>query len=751
MNRRPDWWIALGLLGLAVLLMMPYLLRSDAIMWPRSGLGTDLLTFNLPPLEYVRESLHEHEQIPLWQTTAMGGLPMIGNPAIRVFYPPQFLLTLLPIPALTVFALMNVLHLWLAGMGGYGLARLVMGISRPAAIFGAVGLMLTPRLFSNLAGDVGYTYGLCWVPLCLLCTWIAFERRSWHWALGAGASLAAIYLLNIQFILYMGWLVAACGLISAWQGWRESRQMRSLVEHAAIGTVIFAICFGLAAFQILPFITYLPYQSREAMTLADGNYLALPPPLLIHTIIPIPFKFPEWEIYAGLLPLLFAPFAAFHGKRKVFGWGLLLLFAVIFSLGSLTPLYTLFFQSVPGFRLLRVPARMWYFGAVALVMLGAFGVETLLTQRELARRWMARLVIGGVLLGAVSVVGRYLTRRPNELDWLLGLSALAGIVLALVAIALWGRSRLSSSRFAALLILALAFDLLPLAIAFAEPREQAEFFALPHAGQSIIARADVTPFRIYGVRRELENHVLTRYGLEAAEGLNSFQFANYAQLMKLASGCALEGRAAAVPPCASNEISDTAFLNAVPNPMLLGLLNVRYVIAPFEFPDLPDLVLLENADTEWIYENTVVLPRAFAVGQVEILSEESLWSRISDFDPSRTVLVNDMLTDAPQNDFFLPAEELSRAPGVVEVHVNLPADGMLIFSEAWVPGWKAEVNGLPSTVLRADGALVGVLLGKGEQDVRLTFMPDTLIIGLVISGATLLLGSGLFLFGWRRS
>src|SRR5690606_694564 len=110
-------------------------------------------------------------------------------------------------------------------------------------------------------------------------------------------------------------------------------------------------------------------------------------------------------------------------------------------------------------------------------------------------------------------------------------------------------------------------------------------------------------YRVYGIRRELPDHIVVLNDLEVVDGLNSFQFATYSNFMRAASGCDLEGIAAAVPPCASNEIDPEAYLRAVPNPALLGLLNVRYIIASYDLAPQPALALVAETEAHRLYEN----------------------------------------------------------------------------------------------------------------------------------------------------
>lgn len=738
----PNLAASLLLLAVAIVLMSPYLLQSDAIMWPRSELGTDLLTYNLPSVDYFKKSLQSYGEIPLWQASSMSGLPMTGNPAIRVFYLPQFLLSLLPLPILWMFAILNTLHFWIAGLGGYGLARYAMGLNRQAAFVGGLLIMLTPRLSSNIVGDLGYTYGLCWIPLWFLFTRLALDRASWRWAILAGAALSCIYMTNIQFILYAGWLLLLYFvyrlLLSFDSPFIFKRWFKNFLKLLGLAALILGLFAAFSAYQLLPFLTYLPHQSREAMTLESANYLALPPALLINAFIPTSYKFPEWELYVGILPLILTPLAILNArKRETWFWLGLVIFSVLFSLGSTTLLYTFMFYIIPGFRYVRVPARMWYFAAISAAILTSLAVDHVLQAGKFASRWWRWLVVSGGLLIVITLAGRFLTRRPNEADWLLGFLAAGSVIIGLVSLWRFVNNRLTASQFAGILIVAVCIDLFPLDVAFARPRPSREVFELPEIGKTVVEQAQAERFRTYGIRREFADHIVVANHLEVVEGLNSFQFGTYSQYMRLASGCNVEGIFAAVPPCASNEFSPTAYLDATPNPTLLGLLNVKYVISPFELPGEDALKLVEKTGTEWLYENSDVLPRAFGVGEVEIVENDAaVWERLPQVNLRTTAVVESSQSVgglAANSDFFEPAEILSYTPNQIHARINMPDKGMLVFSEVWTPGWQVSVDGVESSVLRVDGTLRGVMLDAGERNVRLYFMPPAFLVGLVIS------------------
>jgi len=72
----------------------------------------------------------------------------------------------------------------------------------------------------------------------------------------------------------------------------------------------------------------------------------------------------------------------------------------------------------------------------------------------------------------------------------------------------------------------------------------------------------------------------------------------------------------------------------------------------------------------------------------------------------------------------------------VELAVRTPVSGTLVLSDVYYPGWRAEVDGVPAEVLRADYVFRAVLLPPGEHTVRMEFSPWTWRVGLTVSIVT---------------
>jgi hypothetical protein len=91
-------------------------------------------------------------------------------------------------------------------------------------------------------------------------------------------------------------------------------------------------------------------------------------------------------------------------------------------------------------------------------------------------------------------------------------------------------------------------------------------------------------------------------------------------------------------------------------------------------------------------------------------------------------------------------------PNRIRAQVDATEDGWAVFSEVWYPGWEATVDGQPVPIARADTLFRAVAVPPGHHTIELHFQAPSLRLGLLISGATLLLTvlGGLAAFLWYR-
>jgi uncharacterized membrane protein YfhO len=59
----------------------------------------------------------------------------------------------------------------------------------------------------------------------------------------------------------------------------------------------------------------------------------------------------------------------------------------------------------------------------------------------------------------------------------------------------------------------------------------------------------------------------------------------------------------------------------------------------------------------------------------------------------------------------------------VAVETNSPSAALLVLTDVWHPWWRAEVDGKPTEILKADVLFRAVAMPAGRHVVRFTFHP----------------------------
>ncbi|MBK9964309.1 MAG: YfhO family protein [Holophagales bacterium] len=122
------------------------------------------------------------------------------------------------------------------------------------------------------------------------------------------------------------------------------------------------------------------------------------------------------------------------------------------------------------------------------------------------------------------------------------------------------------------------------------------------------------------------------------------------------------------------------------------------------------------------------------------------------FDPGRVVLV----APPPEGSRLPPPRGpgswaavrfLVDEPERAELSTTASTPSLLVLTRTWDPGWSARIDGVPVPLLRAQIALLAVIVPVGEHRVELAYRPVTFRIGLGLSAAGLLTVLALALAG----
>jgi hypothetical protein len=197
------------------------------------------------------------------------------------------------------------------------------------------------------------------------------------------------------------------------------------------------------------------------------------------------------------------------------------------------------------------------------------------------------------------------------------------------------------------------------------------------------------------------------------------------------------------------------------NRPLLNLAAARYLIADTAAGDLGHLVgkdmkLLWERGTMRVYENLQALPRAYFVPLIRVMEDpKSILPRLSRtvHDPRRAALIAGPLPSG-----FKAGRATSRGEvkivqdrsEEVTLEVQATADGFLVLTDQYYPGWEATVNGDPTEIVVANHAFRLIQVPAGHSQVVFRYRPNSLWSGVLVSTMTLLALAGLFWIGARK-
>jgi len=180
----------------------------------------------------------------------------------------------------------------------------------------------------------------------------------------------------------------------------------------------------------------------------------------------------------------------------------------------------------------------------------------------------------------------------------------------------------------------------------------------------------------------------------------------------------------------------------LPNENGLDLMNTRYIIARQQLPGTR-VAYRDEQNGLLVLENTDYVPRAYFVGQTEVIREpQPTWQRLRDssFTPQQAAILSEPLaaTVTPIDSASTTSVTLQEyAPREISWRVQTDAPRLLVVSEVYYPaGWTATVDGEPAEIHRANYLLRAVHVPAGEHTVTMRFDPQVHTTGVWISAVS---------------
>lgn len=790
-----------GLVLVLVLIAAPFL---PALVTGRSLYYRDVGQLHLPNRALTVKMIRSGEA-PLWNPHRGGGQPFLANPNSLVLRPTTPLFLLFPPEKIHVPLLLSVLLLFgIAAAGTWGLLRDI-GLSVPAAVAGALAFALSGPV-QSLGQVLNHLEGVAWIPVTLWLLNRAFVRgwRPWAvlagfssglvissgepvWSLSLGLAALALPGLRAAGLRRVAGIAGTAALLGLMLAAVQLLPLADLARHSARaeglpGDLHLKWSVSPAAMMqtILPDLWGDPSRAHPAHYWGAG---------LFETSLP-------WmpSIHLGA-PVLALGIAGALRRRRAWCLAAVAVAAAagLLAMGRYLPPLAALTGAIPGISSLRYPVKWLVPMAWSLSILAAAGLDRLFEPgKGSPSRWKTGILIAGGaftlggLLGLtmggrlLAVLLRALIGIPDRIGdpvLLAGAvpavarsSVLAGGTLLLLGVALPSREGGAGRRWLAalsVLIVTVAaswngnptappefiFAGSPLLNAMPDAVEgRARFVGLPRprgfafrtpseeeAAEARLARDSLA----WGLRWDVRT---LRFATPYPAGLHGAFDQRGEALLDLRPGSLLAERIADGQP--AREL--VRYMRAA---------SAKYLLAYGEMED-PDLREISSLPGESNIPTRLLqlrdpLPRTYlAAHGVQVATAREAIRRTGkpDADLAGTVYLESQapLETGPAGPGpASEAEILEDRSTRILIGTRSEGPAWLVLTDTYDRSWRAQVDGRPAEILRANGMFRAVRVPGGESRVLFTYRPLPFYAGAGLAGLALAGGLILLYVGGR--
>ena len=668
---------------------------------PHNRMLSDIAFQMIPWREAVRRAVARGEW-PLLNRFEGCGDVLAGETQPAPFSP--FTLIALLLPAAASFGFTASIAFFVAALGAFLLARELRCSEMASLVCAAIFTLAAP-----IALQVLWPLGFGWAlfPLVLMAVRRVVDAPSVRSAMILTVALALEALSgHPETLLHVTAVGAVYGVFELL---RRDYTQRGRVLACAIGAGVMALL--LSAIALLPFLD----ASGQTVEHRIRTEFFAPGPLRVAAGLPraaliadlLPFarnSFPNFlmaRVESGSIALALALFALWRSRGRERWFFALLGVFCLFASANAWPVAQLLHR-LPLFNL-ALNDRLASAVPLCVAILAAFAVEVFSVRASVVMIGLfAVLAAGasGMRSGTIDV-----PRFAAELVPL----AFAAIVVLLV----------SERRMAAPILLVLVLLQRTISDGALIPANVSRI-AFPPLALFRPLQTIREPFRIVATGPALFPNTATMYGLEDARVMTAMTLNAFDETFP--AWCRHGG-------FGFNQIDDLT------RPML-SMLNVRFAVVPKDDPIPAGWRDVTSDHGSRLIENERVLPRAFVPRSVRIGVSNDVedMTAATDFAERAWIDLPGEARDAPNGPGLVAIRQ--RKPGF-DLDTAMEHDGFVVVSEAAWNGWRAYLDGKAAKIVRADHAFLGVFVPAGHHAVRVVYLPQSFVIGRMITFATL--------------
>lgn len=708
---------------------------------------------------FLKNSLNHFMQLPMWFSSRLAGMPsidaMFGDP----FYLPSVIFNYL-FPVHRAIGMKMVFHVFLAGAFFYLLLRQGFKFHPLISFTGAVFYMFNPQFLTHIyPGHDGKMFVIAWVPFIVwrykaLSESITFKNVALL-SLGIGMVLLTAHIQMSYFVL---WIVGCIWIFDLILRIKDKKYFESLKLSGFFwGAIIIALLIG--SIQLIPSYMYIKHAFSvrgvdrgigfaASWSLHWAEVFSLWVPQFVNSLDYYwgqnPFKLNSE--YAGAVPLILSIFSLIITPSKWrFFWAGVAVFAISFSLGAHSFIWTISYYLVPGVAKFRAASMFMFWFSFATIFLSCFFFKDLLSGKLSAlsdqsrKKWTKGILVssGAILVLSLifsnsgfvkSVFSSEIGQKGQIFDanftkhflpslWFWFIATISILMLILGGI----HNKIKPVYVTIILLIIGIFDILRVDYKFIKLVNPKPYITTEPALKTLQQEMKQEPFRCFTIPGSLPQNNEGIHGLEGVSGFHDNELRWYREFRGEQD---------------RNYMSTLVKYNDQGQPYLdasqlnignifLNLANVEYILVRSQ----NELLTVKNHNALGrisFVQNYVVIDSSKIIEALKNESYDYKTSVALFNEPEHKPSVSEREFTG-QSGFS--AKWLSYTPNYRKISVHTPSEGFLRISEVYYPGWEIIIDNKPVDVLRSDLAWMAVGIGAGDHTIEMKI--DSLYLGKV--------------------
>ncbi|MCR4324896.1 MAG: YfhO family protein [Candidatus Curtissbacteria bacterium] len=385
---------------ITIIIFAPFLFRPELVTAKDNDLGRS----SVPTFSFIKRSVVEDQQIPLWRPLQLMGETFVGSPISSLFYPANLIFIAFETNLASILYLM--LHIVLAGTSTFLLAR-SLKLSEESSLLSAFIYAFSIKLLTHTAaGHITMVAAFSYFPLVMLSVKKLTEKPNFNWFLIGSLSGSFMYMTFPTIFYYTAIFI---GVYTSYEAFLvHSKKRTNLVTPL----LMLVVALLISAISLLPHMEFGPFSTRSSLTITDVAQPLWNFKKFISSLI-FPYtdlgSFDHEELlYFGFVPITLATlgFYFLRGAHKlaltVFG-----LVSLLFAAGLSTPFFSIAYSLLPFLNYSRMTTRFWFIPTLAVSLLAAYGLDKIKNKK------IAYLAITLFLAESLFISYQMLSSIPN--------------------------------------------------------------------------------------------------------------------------------------------------------------------------------------------------------------------------------------------------------------------------------------------------------------------------------------------------